>query len=49
MVIRIRYAADGSNRVPEMTATKLETLRKSLFGMYPTAEVKLTVRRPATE
>ena len=45
-LVPIRYAADGSNRLPELPAAQLEAFRERLLELYPVSSVELSVREP---
>ena len=45
-LVPIRYDADGSGRLPSTTSQQLQRYRDTVFKMYPTANVDLTVREP---
>lgn len=47
-IIPITYAADGSNRVPDLGATMLSTYESTLMAMYPTSSVELSVGKSLT-
>jgi hypothetical protein len=44
--VPIRYAADGSNRLPDTGDAQRARMRARLEAMYPVETVKLTVREP---
>lgn len=46
VVVPIIYAADGSNRPPDVSAAVLDTARKRMLEFYPVANVDLRVRQP---
>lgn len=45
-VVPIRYTAGNTVRLPDTSATQLERYRSTLFRMYPTSTVAVTVREP---
>jgi len=48
VVVPVKYAADGSNRVPDISAAQLEIYRQTMFTLYPAAKVEVTARAPVT-
>ncbi len=42
-MVPVRYAADGSNRVPPVDASALAVYESVLFSMYPTRKVEITL------
>jgi len=46
VVVPVQYGADGSNRVPDVTAAQLETYRQEMYAYYPAAKVEVTARAP---
>lgn len=46
VIVPIRYLADGSGRLPDTSAAKLDVLRDVMLGLYPVPEVNITVRAP---
>lgn len=46
MIVPVRYSADGSNRLPEISAAVLDAVRKRMLEFYPVPDVELTVRAP---
>jgi hypothetical protein len=45
-LVPIRYAADGSERLPDTSAEQLARIRTRLEAMYPVETVELSVREP---
>jgi hypothetical protein len=45
-IVPVRYDADGSGRVASTTPDQLELYRDTLYKLYPTASVEVTVRDP---
>ena len=43
-LVPVRYDTDGSGRLPSTTTQQLQRYRDTVFKMYPTANVDLTVR-----
>lgn len=43
VLVPISYAADGSNRLPDTSASQLQILRDTFFGIYPTPTIDLQV------
>ncbi len=43
-IVPVQYSADGSKRVPDLSAKTLSFYRDSLYKMYPVAKVDMTVR-----
>ncbi len=46
VLVPIRYDADGSSRLPDTSAAAIAAYRAGLMALYPTADVRLSVRRP---
>lgn len=44
LLVPVRYEADGSNRMPDMSPAQLQQMTERLYAMYPTSEVVITVR-----
>jgi len=42
----VQYQADGSNRVPDTSASQLQHYKDAFFGTYPIASIDLTVGAP---
>jgi hypothetical protein len=45
-LVPVKYDADGSGRVPDVTADTIEMYRQNLFGMYPVSDVDISVHEP---
>jgi hypothetical protein len=45
-IVPVRYDADGSGRVASTTPEQLKLYRDTLYQLYPTASVEVTVRDP---
>lgn len=45
-VIPIRYKADGSDRLPDTSATALDNLQSRLYALYPATGVDLSLHAP---
>ncbi len=45
-LVPVQYGADGSNRLPDMSAEQIERYRQILYKLYPTARVDITVHAP---
>lgn len=43
-IVPVRYDADGTGRVPDVTPDAVEAYRAAMFAMYPTKKVEITVR-----
>lgn len=48
VLVPMLYAADGSNRAPDTSATQLQRYRDKLLALYPVSDVDLQVREPVT-
>lgn len=46
-LVPVAYGADGSNRLPDLSAEQLERYRSQLYKLYPVASVQLDVRSEA--
>lgn len=46
VLVPIRYAADGSNRLPDTSPAVVDALRKRMLEFYPVPDVEVTVRAP---
>jgi hypothetical protein len=46
LIVPVRYDADGSGRLPNLSAQQLEALEDRVMGMFPVEAVNLTVRDP---
>jgi hypothetical protein len=44
LLVPVVYMADGSGRVPDLSAPVLEQMRQKMYEMYPTSDVQLSVR-----
>lgn len=44
MLVPVRYEADGSGRLPELTPERLLEMSRRMYAMYPTTDVMLSVR-----
>lgn len=47
-IIPVTYAADGSNRVPDLGTSMLNQYQSLLFAMYPTSVVEIAVGKSLT-
>lgn len=47
-IIPVRYAADGSNRMPDTSANQLEAYRNAFMRVYPATDVIISVGQPFT-
>jgi hypothetical protein len=45
-LVPVRYDADGSQRLPDISAAQLAAFRAALLAAFPVAEVEITVRAP---
>ncbi|MEO6419735.1 MAG: M66 family metalloprotease [Polyangiaceae bacterium] len=45
-LVPVEYAADGSNRMPDVSAAQIESYRQEMLAIYPAAKVEITVRAP---
>jgi len=45
-IVPVKYMADGSGRLPDISATQIERYRKAFYAMYPAKRVEVTVREP---
>jgi hypothetical protein len=43
-LVPVQYGADGSNRLPDLSAGQLAAYHDLFYGMYPAGEVEITVR-----
>ncbi len=48
VLLPIRYAADGSNRLPDTSNAQLDRYRSHFYGMYPTPAVDIIVKPAMT-
>ncbi len=46
VIVPVRYDADGSGRLPDVSAAQIEQYRRAFYAMYPAREVQVTVRAP---
>jgi hypothetical protein len=46
VVVPVKYAADGSNRTPDVSATQLALYKQTFMARYPASEVEVTARAP---
>lgn len=46
MLVPFRYKADGSNRLPDLSAGQVQKFRERFLQLYPVSDVKITVRDP---
>ncbi len=46
VVVPVKYDADGSGRVPDVSASQLEVYRKMMMSRYPASDVEISVRAP---
>lgn len=44
VLVPVKYGADGSNRLPDLSAGQLAAYHDLFYGMYPATEVEITVR-----
>ena len=44
--VPVKYNADNSGRLPDISAAQIERYRSTLYKMYPTSKITLTVREP---
>jgi hypothetical protein len=44
VVVPVKYAADGSNRTPDVTAAQLARYKQTFMARYPASEVEVTAR-----
>jgi hypothetical protein len=45
-IVPIQYNADGSGRLPDVSAAQIERYRQAFYAMYPAKQVEVTVRAP---
>jgi hypothetical protein len=45
-LVPVQYGADGSNRLPDVSAAQIESYRQEMLAIYPAAKVEITVRAP---
>ena len=46
VIVPVKYTADGSGRVPDVTAAQLARYKQTFMARYPASEVEITVRTP---
>lgn len=46
VVVPVKYDADGSGRIPDVSAAQLERYRKTFLSRYPASAVEITARAP---
>jgi hypothetical protein len=46
MVVPVRYDADGSGRLPDLSDKQLTQMTERLYSMYPTSEVVFSMHEP---
>lgn len=46
VIVPVKYAADGSNRLPDIGAAQMELYRKAAYKTYPARKVEITAREP---
>ena len=46
VLVPVQYAADGSNRLPDVSEEQVEIYRKTMLSLYPVAKVDIQVREP---
>jgi hypothetical protein len=46
MLVPVRYDADGSGRLPDLSDKQLTQMTERLYSMYPTSEVVLSMHEP---
>ncbi len=46
VLVPVRYDADGSRRLPDLSGQQIERYRRTMLGQYPIADLNLTVRAP---
>jgi hypothetical protein len=47
-IVPVRYATDGSNRLPDITDAQIARYKNELMRLYPVSEVEVTVREAVT-
>jgi hypothetical protein len=45
-IVPVQYNADGSGRLPDVSAAQVERYRAAFYAMYPAKNVEVTVRAP---
>jgi len=48
VLVPVKYMADGSGRLPDTSPEQIERYRRTLYAMYPVANIDLTVRAPVS-
>ncbi|MBK7585011.1 MAG: hypothetical protein IPI67_33075 [Myxococcales bacterium] len=48
VLMPIRYSADGSNRLPELSADQVASYQRRLQALYPASSVDIRLREPVT-
>lgn len=48
VVVPVKYTADGSGRMPDVSATQLALYKQTFMARYPASEVEVTARAPWT-
>jgi hypothetical protein len=46
VIVPVKYGADGSGRLPDVSAAQLELYRKAAYKTYPARKVEITARAP---
>ena len=46
VVVPVKYDADGSGRIPDVSSAQLERYRKTFLARYPASMVEITARAP---
>lgn len=46
VIVPIRYQADGSNRVPDISTGHIDEIQEAMYALYPTNEVTVRVENP---
>lgn len=46
VIVPVKYGADGSGRLPDVSAAQLELYRKAAYQTYPARKVEVTARAP---
>jgi len=46
VLVPVKYMADGSGRIPDVSPAAIERYRAAMYKMYPAAVVELTARAP---
>jgi len=45
-IVPVQYNADGTGRLPDVSAAQIERYRKAFYAMFPAKNVEVTVRAP---